>query len=154
MTNVMLVVPLDREIPNTTGFAIARAKAGAGQLIAAVMASHQEANRLATALTNSALVGERVSDSVASTVERERRLLAQAVGQQIAIEAAKSGVMTTIAIESGDPREACERLMETHNAQMIVFPAARRSWAARVWGEADADFRPGLFCCEVHVIQE
>jgi nucleotide-binding universal stress UspA family protein len=154
MRNVLLVTSPLTEAKNATAYALERAKAIGGGLVALAVLDPEVSQRVASTLTNVGFVGEKISDSIVDTLAREQRAQAEALLREVGELAAKAGVPYTPLIEQGDPSEVCARAVETHDVLCAVLVAEKRSWLTRLLARGAAVKLPALAGCEVKVMED
>jgi nucleotide-binding universal stress UspA family protein len=152
-SNVLLLVPADREPQGAAGEAIAAAKERGGRLFAVVVVDPELVERVSATLSNFGFMGEKVSDEVGETLLREYRNRAEATGAAIVEQARAQGVEAEARYEEGDPGEICQRLIPPLGIGLAVLLAERRSWLARLLAR-DAVRIPALAGCQVRVIED
>jgi nucleotide-binding universal stress UspA family protein len=152
-SNVLLLVPADRDPQTAAAEAIAAAKQRGGRLIAVVAVDPDLVERVEATLSNFGFMGEKVSDEVGETLLREIRARAEATGAEIVAQAKAAGVEAEARYEDGDPGEICQRLIPALGVGFAVLLAERRSWLARLLAR-DAVRIPALAGCQVRVIED
>jgi len=154
MTNVLLIVPADCDCRTALREAIAEAKNGPGRrlYIAAVM-DPQICERLSESLSETGLVGERVSDSVCSTLMRDYEQRARVLADELSAAARQEQVDALGLAEQGEPSEVCGRLVRAHEIGTAILVAERRSWLTRLLSGGTLRM-PALPGCEVRVVEE
>jgi nucleotide-binding universal stress UspA family protein len=152
-SNVLLLVPPDRESQAAVEEAIACTKQHGGRLIVVVALDPEAIERVSVTLTNIGFMGEKVSDQVGESLLREYRTRAECLATAIARQAEQSGVPSEAIFEEGDPSEICRRLIPRHDVGVAILVAERRSWLARLLAR-DTVRVPALAGCEVRVIED
>jgi nucleotide-binding universal stress UspA family protein len=152
-SNVLLLVPADREPQAAAAEAIAAAKQRGGRLIAVIALDPELVERVSATLSNFGFMGEKVSDEVGDTLLREYRTRAEAAGQAIVAQAKAAGVEVEARYEEGDPGEICRRLIPALDVGLAVLLAERRSWLARLLAREPLRI-PALAGCQVRVVEE
>ena len=153
MANVLLLLPLDANARTASREAIAAAKERSGRLIIAVVLQPELVEKVSSALTDNAFMGEKLSDRLAETLLRDHRTRAEALAAEIAAEARVEGVETEQVFEEGDPAEICRRLVPLHSIGLAVLVAERRSWLTRLLSRHPLEL-PTLAGCEARVFEE
>lgn len=154
MTNVLLLLSPDIDAPNAITYAIRRAQELGGGLIAVAVLDAAMTERVASTLANVGFVGEKVSQNVMETLEREQRAQAEALLNRIEEQARKHGIAFQSMIEEGDPGEICAALVRQHDVVSAVLVAEKRSWLTRFLSRSAPMNLPALVGCEVKVMED
>ena len=154
MKNVLLVTSPVNDGPNAVAYALRRAAEIGGGLVALAVLDPDMTQRVAATLTNIGFVGEKVSESVMRTLEREQRAQAEALLKHIGEQAAQQGVPYTSLVEEGDPSEICARIIRSHSVESAVLVAEKRSWLTRFLSRSASVNLPSLEGCEVKVMDD
>jgi hypothetical protein len=152
MKNVLLVVAPGVDAPAAVAEALARARAAGGTLVALAVVDPEAHARVASALTDQAFVGERVSENLMEALEREHRGLAEEQVRLVRDEAERQGVACVALVEEGDPSEVSRRVAAAHEVGTAVLVAEKRSWAARFLSRRAPAKVPHLPGCQVVVV--
>jgi nucleotide-binding universal stress UspA family protein len=154
MSNVLLLLSPENDAPNAIAYAIRRAGEVGGGLIAVAVLDAKLTERVATTLANVGFVGEKVSESVMETLEREHRAQAEDLLNQVGEQARKHGITFRPMIEEGDPGEICAALVREHEIATAVLVAEKRSWLTRFLSRSAPLNLPTLAGCEVKVMED
>lgn len=154
MKNVLLVVAPGYDAPNAVAYALGRARDAGGGLVALGILDPEAHARVAATLTDSAFVGERVSENLIEALEKEQRGLVEAQVRQVAEEATGQGVACTPLVEQGEPSEVCRRVVAGHGIGVAVLVAEKRSWVTRFLSRSAPVRVPNLPGCEVKVMED
>jgi nucleotide-binding universal stress UspA family protein len=154
MSNVLLLLSAEIEAPNATRYALQRAKDLGGGLVAVAVLDPNVSKRVASTLANVGFVGEKVSENVMQTLEREQRAQAEALLNQIEEQARKLGIAFDAIVEEGDPGEICARIVRQHDIATAVLVAEKRSWLTRFLSRSAPMNLPALAGCEVKVMED
>lgn len=154
MKNVLLVVVPGHDSPNAVDYALRRAAELGGSLVALAVLDPEAHRRVATALTDVGFVGERVSEDVVETLEKERRDFAVTQVQQVAEEARRRGIECSTVVEEGDPSEVCARVVASNHVVAAVLVAEKQSWVTRFLSRSAPVKLPSLPGCEVKVMED
>ncbi len=154
MKNVLLVTSPMTDAPNAVGYALGRAREMGGGLIGLAILDPEQAKQVAATLTTTGFLGEKVSDSVIETLQREQRAQAEMLLERIGGQAAQAGISYTPLIEEGDPSEVCGRIVRVHQVESVVLVAEKRSWLSRFLSRAPGLRTPALGACEVKIMDD
>jgi nucleotide-binding universal stress UspA family protein len=154
MNNVLLVVTPGAEAPKAAAYALQRARERGGELVVLGILDPEAHARVADALSEKGFVGERVSEDLVETLEREKRALAESQMQQLCEEAHRQGVVCRGRVEEGEPSEVCRRVVAEHGIAEAVLAAEKRSWVTRFLSRSAPVRLPTLAGCEVHIVEE
>jgi hypothetical protein len=100
------------------------------------------------------MLAEKITDQVAETVEREHRIRAEALLRDIIEQARARGIAARTAIETGDPGEACRKLVAAADVSTAVVVTEKRSWLSRLLTVGQPLRLPALGGCEVVLVGE
>ena len=153
MSNVLLLIPVDRRAERATAEALAQARALGGRLIVTVVIDPELMDRVSTRLDEVGLMGERVGEGVRSALEREYQTRAAEIIAQVRRAAEPLAVAVDSAVEKGDPTEICTRVARAHQVALALLVAERRSWLTRLLSGGAARV-PDLPGCEMRVVEE
>lgn len=154
MSNVLLLLSPEIEAPNAVACAIERAREIGGGLIAVAVLDPQLTERVASTLANVGFVGEKVSENVMQTLQREQRAQAQSLLNRIEEQARNYGIAFRAKIEEGDPGEVCAALVRQHDVATAVLVAEKRSWLTRLLSRSAPMNLSALVGCEVKVMDD
>jgi nucleotide-binding universal stress UspA family protein len=154
MTEVLLLVPPDRQVTKAIQTALdLAAQRGAG-LLAAVVIDEDASARLARRMINVGMLAEKITDQVAQTLEREHRIRGEALLREIAEHAAARAIPCRTIIASGDPAEAVRRLVVGADIVAAVVVTETRSWFERLISVGQRLRLPALDGREVILVGE
>jgi hypothetical protein len=154
MSDVLLLVPPDRQVTGVISTALdLAAERGAG-LLAAVVIDADATERLSSRMIDVGLLAEKVTDQFSETLAREHRVRSEALLADIAAQAAARGIACRTLLENGDPGEVCRRLVEESRVAVAVIAVERRSWVARLLARGEPVQPPVLGGCEIVLVEE
>ena len=154
MSDILLLVPPDRQVTRAIDTALDLASARSAGLVAAVVIAIDASDRLSDRMIDVGFLGERITDQVSETLAREHRIRGQALLAEIAGQARARAIPCRTTIETGDPGEVCRRLVETEGVAAAVVVTDKRSWLARILAGAQPLRPPNLSGCEVTLVEE
>lgn len=154
MSNVLLLVPPDRQVTRAIATALDLAAARGAGLVAAVVIDADASDRLSSRMIDVGLIAEKVTNQFFETLAREHRVRGEALLAEVAEQARLRGIPCRTAIETGDPGEVCGRLVETADVAAAVVVVEKRSWIARLLARGELVRPPKLGGCEVTLIEE
>jgi nucleotide-binding universal stress UspA family protein len=154
MSNVLLLLPPDRQVSRAIETALdLAAQRGAG-LIAALVIDADAAHRLSNHMIDEGLVAEKVTDQVAAALAREYRIRGEALLNEICEQTRARGIPCRTLMETGDPGEVCRRLVDTADVSTAILVAEKRSWIGRALSLGQPLRPVALGGCEVLVVNE
>lgn len=154
MSDVLLLVPPDRQVARAIETALDLAAKRAAGLLAAVVIDADASLRLASRMIDVGLIPEKLTDQISETLAREHRIRAEAVLSEIAEQARARGIPCRTTIETGDPSEVCRRLVEEGKLGAAVIVTEKRSWIGRILSGGQPIRPPALGGCEVTLVDE
>lgn len=154
MSNVLLLLSPEADAPNAIAYSLKRAKEIGAGLVAVATLDPKLTQRVAATLANVGFVGEKVNESVTDTLEREQRLHAERLLNQIEEQARNQGVAFRGIIEEGDPSEICVPIVRQHAVVAAVLVAEKQSWLTRFLSRSAPMNLPALAGCEVKVMED
>jgi nucleotide-binding universal stress UspA family protein len=154
MSDVLLLVPPDRQITRAIQQALDLAARRGQGLLAAVVLDADATLRLAGRMIDVGLLPEKITDQVSETLAREHRMRAEMVLADVAEQARARGLPCRTTIESGDPADVCRRLVAAGGISVAVVVTEKRSWIGRVLSGAEPLQPPALGGCELVLVEE
>ena len=154
MSDVLLIVPPDRQVTAAIRTALDLAAARGAGLIAAVVVDADASQRLASRMIDVGMLAEKITDQVAEAVEREHRNRGEALLRDVAEQARARGISARTFIESGDPGEVCRKLVASADVSAAVVVTETRSWLSRLLTVGQPLRLPALGGCEVILVGE
>jgi nucleotide-binding universal stress UspA family protein len=154
MSNVLLLLPPDRQVSRAIATALDLAEERKAGLIAALVIDTDAAHRFSNRMIDKGLVSEGVTDHMLEAVGREHRIRGEALLNEICEETTARGITCRTMLETGDPGEVCQRLIATADVTTVVLVPEKRSWLGRALGLGQP-LRPATVgTCEVLVVPE
>jgi nucleotide-binding universal stress UspA family protein len=155
MSNVLLMLPPDRQVGRAIATALDLAQQRSAGLIAALVIDTDAAHRLSHQMMDKGLVAEGVTEDLLDALEREHRIRGEAILHGICEQTTARGIPCRTLLETGDPGAVCRRLVEAGDVTAVVLVPEKRSWLGRALGLGGQALRPeGLGGCEVFVVPE
>ncbi len=154
MSDVLLLVPPDRQVTSAISTALDLAAGRGAGLIAAVVIDVDATERLSSRMIDVGLLAEKVTDQFSETLTREHHVRSEALLADIAAQAAARGIACRTLHEHGDPGEVCRRLVEEARVAVAVISVERRSWVARLLARGEPVRAPVLGGCEIVLVEE
>ena len=154
MSDVLLLVPPDRQITDAIATALDLAASRRAGLIAVVVIDADASVRLASRMIDVGLLPEKVTDQFSETLAREHQIRAEALLGEIRERAEARDIACQTAIETGDPGEICRRTVASADVAIAVLVAEKRSWIGRFLARGQPLRPPDLGGCEVLVVDE
>jgi len=154
MSNVLVLVPPDRQVTRAIAAALDLASERRAGLMAAVVIDVDASDRLSDRMTDVGFLGEKMTGQVSETLAREHRVRGEALLAEIAEQARARGIECRTSIEAGDPGEVCRHLIATADVVAAIIVAEKRSWIARILTGGQPLQPPALGGCEVTVVEE
>ena len=154
MSNVLLLVPPDRQVMRAIATALDLAVARNAGLIATVVIDADATERLSSRMIDVGLLAEKVTDQFSETLAREHHVRGDALLAEIAQQARGRAIPCRTLIETGDPGEVCRRLVATADVTAAVIVVEKRSWLARILARGEPLQTPTLGGCEITLVHE
>jgi nucleotide-binding universal stress UspA family protein len=154
MSNVVLMLPADRQVSRAIATALDLAEQRKAGLIAALVIDADAAQRFSSQMIDRGLVAEKVTDQLSEALAREHRIRGEALLHEICEETRARGIPCRTMLETGDPGQICRRLVETDDVAAVVLVTEKRSWLGRALGLGQPLRPSALGGCEVLVVPE
>ena len=154
MSNVLLMLPPDRQVSRAIETALDLAEKRSAGVIAALVIDDDAAHRSSHQMVDEGLVAEKVAETVSEALAREHRIRGEAVLNEICEQTRARGIECRTLLEIGDPGAVCRRLVDTEDISAAVLVAEKRSWLGRALGLGQALSPAVLGSCEVIVVNE
>lgn len=152
-SNVLLFFPSHVEPHASASAAVSATHARGGRLIVVATLDPERVDRVSRKLIDGAFLGDKVSDDLGATLERESRHQAETLAASVVAQAQREGVDAEARVERGDPTEICARIARAEGVELVFVAAERQSWLTRLLS-GGAVRLPELPECEVRVIEE
>jgi nucleotide-binding universal stress UspA family protein len=122
-------------------------------LIVAATLDPERVDRVSRRLMDSAFLGDKISDDVGETLERQCCHQAETLAAGVVAQAQQDGISAEGRVEVGNPTEICTRIARLEDIALVLVAAERQSWLTRLVS-GGAVRLPELPQCEVRVIEE